>query len=40
MRSLYTKLAVILTLLFGLVALLFVLLLGRTTEHYQQEVVV
>jgi len=37
-RSLYTKLAVILTLLFGLVALLFVLLLGRTTEHYQQEV--
>jgi signal transduction histidine kinase len=36
--SLYTKLAVILTLLFGLVGLLFVLLLGRTTEHYQQEV--
>ncbi len=37
-HSLYTKLAVILTLLFGTVALLFVLLLGRTTEHYQQEV--
>ncbi len=38
MRSLYTKLAVILTLLFGLVALLFVLLLSQATERYQQEV--
>jgi two-component system OmpR family sensor kinase len=37
-RSLYAKLAIILTLLFGLVALLFVLLLSRTTELYQQEV--
>jgi two-component system OmpR family sensor kinase len=38
MRTLYTRLAVILTLLFGLVALLFVLLLSHATEHYQQEV--
>ncbi len=38
MRSLYTRLAIILTLLFGLVALLFVLLLSQATEHYQQEV--
>jgi signal transduction histidine kinase len=37
-RSLYTKLAIVLTLLFAVVALLFVLLLTRTTEHYQQEV--
>jgi signal transduction histidine kinase len=37
-RTLYTRLAVILTLLFGVVALLFVLLLGQATEHYQQEV--
>jgi two-component system OmpR family sensor kinase len=37
-RSLYTKLALILTVLFGLLALVFVLLLGHTTEHYQQEV--
>jgi signal transduction histidine kinase len=37
-RTLYTRLAVILTLLFGLVALLFVLLLSRATGHYQQEV--
>jgi signal transduction histidine kinase len=37
-RTLYTRLAVILTLLFGLVALLFVLLLGQATSHYQQEV--
>jgi two-component system OmpR family sensor kinase len=37
-RTLYTRLAVILTLLFGLVALLFVLLLSQATEHYQQEV--
>jgi len=37
-RTLYTKLAVILTLLFGLVALLFVLLLSQATERYQQEV--
>jgi two-component system OmpR family sensor kinase len=38
MRTLYTRLAVILTLLFGLVALLFVLLLSQATERYQQEV--
>ena len=38
LRSLYTKLAIVLTLLFAVVALLFVLLLTRTTEHYQQEV--
>jgi signal transduction histidine kinase len=38
MRSLYTRLAVILTLLFGMVALLFVLLLSQATERYQQEV--
>jgi two-component system OmpR family sensor kinase len=37
-RSLYTKLAIILTGLFGLVAVVFVLLLSQTTEHYQQEV--
>lgn len=37
-RSLYTKLAIILTGLFGLVALIFVLLMGRATERYQQEV--
>jgi hypothetical protein len=37
-RSLYTRLAVILTLLFGLVALLFVLLLSQASERYQQEV--
>lgn len=38
MRSLYTKLAIILTALFGVVALIFVLLISRATEHYQQEV--
>jgi len=37
-RSLYTKLAVILTALFGLVALMFVLLMNQATERYQQEV--
>jgi len=37
-RSLYTKLAIILTALFGLVALVFVLLLSQATERYQQEV--
>jgi two-component system OmpR family sensor kinase len=36
--SLYTKLAIILTALFGLVALVFVLLLSQATERYQQEV--
>jgi two-component system, OmpR family, sensor kinase len=38
MRSLYTKLAIILTALCGLVALMFVLLMSRATERYQQEV--
>jgi two-component system OmpR family sensor kinase len=38
LRSLYAKLAIILTLLFGLVAVLFVLLLSQTTGRYQQEV--
>jgi two-component system, OmpR family, sensor kinase len=38
MRSLYTKLAIILTGLFGLVALAFVLLMSQATERYQQEV--
>jgi len=37
-RSLYGKLAIILTALFGLVVLVFVLLLGQATERYQQEV--
>jgi two-component system OmpR family sensor kinase len=37
-RSLYAKLAVILTALFGVVGLLFAFLLSRATEHYQQEV--
>ena len=38
MRSLYTKLAIIITALFGLVALVFVLLMSQATERYQQEV--
>jgi len=38
LRSLYGKLALILAVLFGLVALAFVLLLGQATERYQQEV--
>jgi len=38
MRSLYTKLAIILTALCGLVALMFVLLMSHATERYQQEV--
>ncbi len=38
MRSLYTKLAIILTALCGLVALMFVLLMSQATERYQQEV--
>ena len=37
-RSLYTKLAIIITALFGLVALVFVLLMSQATERYQQEV--
>jgi signal transduction histidine kinase len=37
-RSLYAKLAVILTLLFCVVGLLFALLINRASEHYQQEV--
>jgi len=38
MHSLYTKLAIILTALCGLVALMFVLLMSQATERYQQEV--
>lgn len=38
MRSLYTKLALILSALFALVAFAFVLLMGQATERYQQEV--
>ena len=37
-HSLYTKLAIIITALFGLVALVFVLLMSQATERYQQEV--
>ncbi|MGD2136675.1 MAG: ATP-binding protein [Gammaproteobacteria bacterium] len=37
-RSLYTKLAISLAGLFGLVAVIFVLLLGQASERYQQEV--
>lgn len=37
-RSLYAQLAIILTALFGVVALVFVLLMSRATDRYQQEV--
>ncbi len=37
-RSLYARLALILTLLFGATGLVFVLLLGQATERYEQEV--
>ena len=37
-RSLYAKLAVILTVLFGLVGLFFVFLINQATARYQQEV--
>jgi two-component system OmpR family sensor kinase len=37
-RSLYAKLAIILAALFGVVALVFVLLMSQATERYQQEV--
>jgi len=37
-RSLYTRLAVILSVLFGLTGLAFILLLSQATDRYQQEV--
>ena len=38
MRSLYAKLAIIITILFGLVGMVFVLLMIQATARYQQEV--
>jgi two-component system, OmpR family, sensor kinase len=38
MRSLYAKLAIIITILFGLVGMVFVLLMSHATARYQQEV--